>query len=208
MLSARPTARRHLSEAELLTSCQEGERPTHLDECQVCQTRYVELAAFLEAVRNDAAGAADEAFPPERLAAQVAHVIRRLENQSRPVRVLAFPAPRRRVPMVGRAGRRWVAMAAAAGLLIGLATGLAVNFHPFGLDFASPTAVERTAANHKAAPVRPAVLPSTRTTADRRQGDEAFLSEIDSAFASPHVEELQAIDAMTPHVREIAALGR
>ena len=208
MLSARLTARRHLTETELLATCQEGGHPAHLDECQACRTRHAEVAAFLEAAGNDAARAADEVFTPERLDAQAAHVRRRLENLSRPVRVLTFPAPRRTTPMVGRAGRRWVAMAAAAGLLIGLAAGLTVNFHPFGSNFLPRATLAHNAANRTAPSARTATLPGARATAERRQGDEAFLSEADSAFGSPHVEELQAIDAMTPRVREIAAVGR
>jgi ElaB/YqjD/DUF883 family membrane-anchored ribosome-binding protein len=208
VLSARPTARRHLSETELLTARQEGERPAHLDECHACRARFAELEAFLEAVRNDAVDAADEVFAPERLEAQATHVRRRLENLSRPVRVLTFPAPRRGAPMVERAGRRWVAMAAAAGLLIGLAAGFAVSVRPFGSGVQPRAALQRAAGNSKASPARTAALPNVRTAADRRQGDEAFLSEADSAFGSPHVEELQAIDAMTPRVREIAALSR
>ncbi len=208
MLSARETARPHLGERQLLAACQEGERPAHLDECQTCRARYAKLAAFLDAVRQDATGAADEVFTAERLAAQAAHVRRRLKNLSAPVRVLTFPAPRRSAPMVGRAGRRWVAMAAAAGLLIGLATGVTVNFHPFGAQFGPPTAAERAVGDRTAGSARSMALSNAWAAADRRQGDEAFLSEADSAFGSPHVEELQAIDAMTPRVREIAAVSR
>ncbi len=204
MLSAR-TARRHLTEAELLDACRDGAHPAHLDACEACRIRLADLTAWLDAVRQDAVDAADEVFTPERLDAQASHVRRRLENLSLPVRVLTFPAPRRSTPLVGRAGRRWVAMAAAAGLLIGLAAGLTVNVHPFGSDFVPRASVERTAASRR--PARPTALVNPRTTADRRQGDDAFLNEADSAFGSPHVEELQAIDAMTPRVREIAAVG-
>jgi hypothetical protein len=207
VLSARAT-RRHLTEAELLHACRDGAHPAHLDACEACRTRLADLTSWLDAVRQDAVGAADEVFTPERLDAQASHVRRRLENLSQPVRVLTFPAPRRSTPLVGRAGRRWVAMAAAAGLLIGLAAGLTVNVHPFGSDFVPRASVGRTAAGHRPTPALPTALANPRTIAERRQSDDAFLNEAASAFGSPHVEELQAIDAMTPRVREIATVGR
>jgi len=34
--------------------------------------------------------------------------------------------------------------------------------------------------------------------------DEAFLSDLEVALERPHTRELQAFDALTPHVREIS----
>ena len=34
--------------------------------------------------------------------------------------------------------------------------------------------------------------------------DEAFLSDLEIALERPHTRELQAFDALTPHVREIS----
>jgi hypothetical protein len=66
-------------------------------------------------------GEAEDAFPPERLAAQQAQVMRRLEALERPARVIAFPRFARPVTSSQGHAQRWVA-AAAAGV-IGLAAG-------------------------------------------------------------------------------------
>jgi len=41
------------------------------------------------------------------------------------------------------------------------------------------------------------------TLPDPSEGDEAFLSEIEVAGQRPRIRELLAVDALTPHVREI-----
>ena len=200
MLSVKRLVHRHLSERELVASWQEGLRPAHLDLCVACQDRYVALVAFLSRQRGDALDAADAVFPPERLEAQKAHILRRLANLGRPVRVLHFPLPPRVAPAVHRVGRQWVAMAAAAGLIIGLGAGLTVNMHPFGADFARRGPAIQTASQ------RP--NPAGRTVQEPGLSDEAFLSELESALLSPRVEELQALDALTPRVREVALIVR
>ena len=200
MLSTRRIVGRHLSERELVTAWQAELRPAHLEACAPCQDRYVALVAFLSRQRDDALDAADAVFTLERLTAQKTHILRRLENLARPVRVLPFPLPPRLAPAVHRVGRQWVAMAAAAGLVIGLAVGLLVNFHPFGSDFAQRSMATQTASQ------RPG--PASRTVQDLRQSDEAFLRELESALVAPRVQELQAIDALTPSVREVALIVR
>ncbi len=71
------------------------------------------------------AEAADAVFPPEQLAAQQAQILRRLEQLDEPARVISFPRFGRRVHDSGAGGRRvavsWVAVAAAAGLVVGVA---------------------------------------------------------------------------------------
>lgn len=200
MLSVKRIVHRHLGERELVAAFQEGLRPAHLDLCVACQDRYVALVAFLSRQRGDALDAADAAFTPERLAAQKDHILRRLGNLARPVRVLPFPLPPRVAPAVHRVGRQWVAMAAAAGLIIGLAAGLTVNMHPFGADFAQRNPATQTVSQRPNA--------ANRAAQDPAQSDEAFLSELESALVSPRVEELQALDALTPRVREVALIVR
>jgi hypothetical protein len=91
-------------------------------------------------------------------------------------------------------------MAAAAGLIIGLAAGLTVGTHPFGADFARRSPAAQTASQ----------LPNSasRTVQGPRESDEAFLRELESALEGPRVQELQAIDALTPRVREVALIVR
>ncbi len=96
-------------------------------------------------------GEAEEAFPAERLAAQQAQVMRRLEALERPARVIAFPRFARPVTSTQGHAQRWVAAAAAAGLVIGLAAGQFVDvrrmFTPARI---APTQTER-ALDHDAA---------------------------------------------------------
>ena len=116
----------HLSEQALAEALMTGERPAHLDRCDVCAARAVELGRWLDDVRAVGIEAADRAFPAERLAAQQAQILRKLEQLDEPARVIAFPAATR---AQGReaGGRRvapaWVGVAAAAGLVIGVIGG-------------------------------------------------------------------------------------
>ncbi len=179
---------RHLSEEDLLAAWQEGEPDAHLDACASCQARSRALLEFLETVRTDAVAQADRVFTAERLAAQHAHVMRRLEGTLHPARVLSFPALPRGVPVVHLVARRWVALAAAAGLIIGIAAGVAVD--------------RRQILNPDAAAGSASVSASA---ADRiSSNDEAFLSDLETAASAPRVEELQALDDLTPHVREVS----
>lgn len=200
MLSARLTVRRHLSEHALRSAWLDGRLPAHLESCAACRRRYADLVALVDAQREAAIDEADAVFTPERLAAQKAHVLRRLGNLAQPVRVLPFPSSRRHRPIVGRAGRRWVAMAAAAGLLIGLATGLLVNVHPLGPG--RTATFGRGSTGQPVARATDVAATRLRAAQERGQSDEVFLGELEAALGAPHVEELQAIDALTPRVRE------
>ena len=101
----------------------------HLHGCEACTWRYTALAAPLQQLRQDASSEADEVFTPGRLAAQRAAIRHRLEAGTGSPRVVAFPGAqpaRRRV--VHRPAARWMAAAAAAGLLIGVTAGRLVHF--------------------------------------------------------------------------------
>ena len=115
----------HLSERALVDAVTSGTRPHHLDRCDVCAERAVELARWLGSIETDAAEMSDAAFTTERLAAQQHQILRRLEQLDHPARVISFPAAPRQESRAG--GRRvavsWVGVAAAAGLVIGLVGG-------------------------------------------------------------------------------------
>jgi hypothetical protein len=116
----------HLSERAIVEALMAGDRPLHLDRCDVCAARAVEINRGLDAVKAAAIDAADDAFPPERLAAQQAHIQRRLAQLDEPARVIAFPRQYRLDPR--EAGRRrvaagWLGVAAAAGLVVGVIGG-------------------------------------------------------------------------------------
>ncbi len=97
----------------------------------------------METLRSEAAAETDAVFSPERLRAQRLHVSRRLEHLGHPARVITFPgrtAGHQFGSSTPRPVRRWVAAAAAAGLFIGVATGLfldretgrSAGRHPWG----------------------------------------------------------------------------
>jgi hypothetical protein len=116
----------HLSERALLDALVAGARPAHLDRCDLCAERAVNLSRWLDQLQSDAQATADDVFTPERLAAQGHQILRRLEQIDSPARIISFPAAMR----LGRpeaSGRRvsvsWVGVAAAAGLVLGIAGG-------------------------------------------------------------------------------------
>ena len=90
---------RHVTDADLvalwtdnrLGECPRNAAGTHVRECAACRTRLASLSSWLDGLRNDARQEADDAFPRERLAAQQAQILRRLEAMDRPARVLVFP---------------------------------------------------------------------------------------------------------------------
>lgn len=115
----------HLSDQALIEAILTGDRPVHLERCDLCAERAMASSRWLDEVRLVGLEAADQVFTPERLTAQHGQIMRRLEQLDEPSRVLAFPgqthAPRE------SSGRRvapaWVGVAAAAGLLFGLVGG-------------------------------------------------------------------------------------
>jgi anti-sigma factor RsiW len=201
---------RHLPE-ECLFECYLAEHggealaPTaaeHLTDCPECHARYVDLRTFMDGLRTQADAELDEVFPAERLRAQQQQIARRLEHLAHPARVISFPGhppdqhaavPRSRVAM------QWVGAAAAAGLLLGV--GLGTYLYPN----ASLNGPESTVASSPASrPAAPAAAPVVLTGAPEPVIDtEQFLSELELALERPHTPELLALDAMTPHVREI-----
>ena len=116
----------HLSEDALVNAVMTGERPLHLDQCERCAARAVDLGRWLDQVRQEASESVDAAFPVERLAAQQAQILRRLEQLDEPARVIAFPAamrPAQRATGLPRVAPAWLGVAAAAGLVIGVIGG-------------------------------------------------------------------------------------
>ena len=175
----------------------EGRRPTHphLGVCTTCRTRFSLFAEWLEALRADAAAEVDDAFPPERLAAQHAQIFRRIEAAERPARVIAFP----RVPVPAAArpstASRWIAAAAAAGLVVGVGVGQMMDFR-HTVASADPAGIQARLSGARP-PAEKAAVAVTATA-----GDEDFLLDLDSSLSRPSVPELRAIDDLTPRAGE------
>ena len=180
--------------AELWTdvSATGGRQPhPHLESCAACRARFAELSSWLDTLRHDATREADEAFPIERLAAQHAQIFRRLEAAERPARVIAFPKFAQ--PLTSRTSHasRWVAAAAAAGLIVGVGVGQLMDLrHSFSPQ---PTTQARVA---------PAAIPRGIQVVNTT-GDEAFLSELDASLSRAAVPELRALDAFTPRASDL-----
>ena len=115
----------HLSEQALIEAVVGGERPAHLDRCDICAERAVEIGRWMDEVQRVGDEAAEAVFTPERLSAQQAQILRRLEQLDSPARVIAFPAASRgeREASGRRVAASWVGVAAAAGLAIGVVGG-------------------------------------------------------------------------------------
>jgi len=177
-----------------------GSRSTgdaHVGECTQCRARYDAFADWLADARADAIGEAEEVFPPERLAAQHAQILRRLEALDRPARVIAFPRFSQGTVAARRGPQRWIAAAAAAGLIVGLGAGELRDFRR--------TMRRGAPAGYLSGPPR---SPVTQTAVGALQpvvltADDAFLYDSEEASTSSRVEALHALDALTPLVRDM-----
>ena len=175
----------------------------HLTDCDECGARYAELTQFMESLSAGATAETDEIFTADRLRAQRQQITRKLEHLGHPARVISFPS-RAGNHQVGssapRPARRWIAAAAAAGLFVGVGTGIFLDW-------------ERAPGRRSAGVIaRQTVLTATQgriagpleiSLPDRSAEDKAFLSELELAGERPRIRELSAVDALTPHVREI-----
>jgi hypothetical protein len=193
----------HLDDAAIAAiwtdSTLEGRRAAHphLGVCTACRTRFGLFSEGLDELRADAAAHADELFPAERLAAQHAQIFRRIEASERPARVIAFP--KFSAPLTSRSSHasRWIAAAAAAGLIVGVGVGQVMDLRHIGT--VAPAHVQaRLAAPARIASDR-AAAPGVVTPTG---ADEAFLSDLDVSLSRPSVPELRAIDEFTPRAGE------
>lgn len=189
--------RGHLSDVQLAkywTDMRaEGSVDSHLAGCEECRARYGEFERWVTGLGDELRTEADDAFTPDRLAVQQAQIARRLETLERPARVIAFPKAARAVISGHSHVRRWVTVAAAAGLIAGIGLGQVVPEMRHAIDTRrdgqAPILDARlTARAEKARPI--SVSPS----------DDELLED---AFGRPRVSALSALDDVTPHVRDM-----
>lgn len=122
----------HVSDDVLADAWYSGARPAHLDNCDACAERALDMARWLEQTKQLGAETADAIFTPERLAAQQSQIMSRLEQLDRPSKLLAFPrttisempAAMAEMPMPARQQHigAWIAVAAAC-LVLGVIGG-------------------------------------------------------------------------------------
>jgi hypothetical protein len=177
--------RGHLSENALAEVWNTGIRPAHLDSCDICAERAIEISRWLEDVRDIGLAEADAVLSDERLTAQRGQILSRLEQLDRPAKVISFPA--RRVSLADAAtGRRitpaWLAAAAAAGLMLGVVSVELSHLMPWG----QPPTTVASASQSAGSP----------STAD----GELFL---DGMLERPGFGGLSTLDEMTPRAADM-----
>lgn len=176
----------HPDDERLLTRYVEGADAAvdrHLAWCVSCRRRLSEVSADLEAMYDGAALDADEAFSPERLAAQRRAVQQRL-GAAVPARVLPFPG-------VEPGSRYWPFMHVAAAAVLVAMSGAGLVRIAQESDTGAVIGIHTSAA--------PAALSSARLA--RETADRA-LEDIEVALAEPRTAELRVLDALTPSVRD------
>lgn len=204
----------HLKDDQLLdcyVSARGGEMPDprvaeHLSDCTHCACSYDEIVTLMEGLRDVADAETDALFPAERLAHQQEEILRRIEHVHRSARVISFPGrePALRPHAGSRLTPRWTAAAAAACLFLGVALGAFI-----GPDFHRASAPERQTAPPPMTVATPAPAPRVGVAdAQPPVDNDAFIGELEFALARPHTRELQAFDALTPHVRDIDFRGK
>jgi len=188
----------HLTDEQLLDAYFLADDTTHLQACAGCRDRFNDVVGTLERAREDAVREADAVFTPDRLHDQRDRIMRRLERHGQSAEVLRFPnrfgSQRAAHRLLGPA-RRWVAGAAAAGLVAGVFLGFAVD---------------RRVSTSAAATVPSALSTSNRQYASAQ--DEKILGEIEDVLTGPsrRVLELRALDDMTmpPDLQEASFIPR
>ena len=170
----------HVAGAEHARQCVE-----HVEHCAECRGRHESLRALLENTAAAATADADAAFSAEHLTRQYDRIMERVEQVSRAGRVIRFPATFGRItPPSAASGSRWVAAAAAAGLVVGLLGGhlthdLRVQTGS-GLPGRSPAAA------------RAAIVPVAQPAEDD------LLGQVEVAFEGRGPSALRPLDALTP----------
>ena len=194
---------RHLTDTDLMAVWADmrlGEPPPtaaggHVRQCAPCRARLTSLTSWLDGLRTDAHREADEAFSRERLVAQQGQILRRLEAMERPARVLTFPRFAKAISARDGGRQRWIAAAAAAGLVVGI--GLGQTFHL--MDSSSPADTQVRAVS---APMERAARGGVMLTPIAGGSDENFLYP-DAPLSSERIpESLRSLHEITPSARD------
>lgn len=152
------------------------------------QDEAASLEASLEKYRAAACAEADAQFDDRALESQRHKILARLAHLGHPAKVIRFPkAPYGDLP-ISRVNRRWISVAAAAGLLIGLLGGQVLNLVPQPSRRVAPTASAGASSTPDSGPVFvPASVPV----------DDGLLSEIDLMMEVRSASAIRALDEFT-----------
>jgi hypothetical protein len=200
---------RHVQE-DRLVECYYAERrgeafdppiAEHLADCDHCRGRFADLRDLMTSLADEADAATDSLFSADWLREQRRTIARRIEHVGHVARVLSFPARfagTQTTSSAQKGVRRWVAVAAAAGLFVGVGTGLFLDgWRPQQATLQYVTARQTPAHAPRLTPVAEIAIAPTV------DADEYFMSDLEMAIERPQTRELLAFDALTPHVREI-----
>jgi hypothetical protein len=142
---------------------------------------------LLDAYRAAACAEADAHFDDRALEAQRHKILSRLAHIGHPAKVIRFPrAPYGQIA-TAPVNRRWISVAAAAGLIIGVLGGQFVNIVPKPTRRLAPMATSIA----PSAPARPAFIQTASVV------DDGLLGEIDNALQLRSAAELRVLDELT-----------
>ena len=150
-------------------------------------TRKLSDDALLEAYRAAACAEADAQFDDRALESQRHKILARLAHFGHPAKVLRFPKAGYADLPIPSVNRRWISVAAAAGLLIGLLGGQLVHIFPQQTRRLAPMATSIA----PSAPSRPAYVAVAVPV------DDGLLGEIDYAVQLRSPSELRVLDELT-----------
>jgi hypothetical protein len=175
---------------------------SHLSRCDQCAAAFARLAADADGLRELAFAQADQVFDDGMLDAQRTRILDRLAHIGQAARVLNFPRPTREVVMPSSSSsRRWVSVAAAAGLIIGLVAGQTLRFVPSGVSSREGVTTIQTPDRSGSAMIIPASTASPLT-------DDELMEEVEVAVRLRRAQSLQALDGLTPTAADLLAMGR
>jgi len=146
--------------------------------------------AVIEAYRVAAHAEADAHFDDRALEAQRHKILARLANMAHPAKVIRFPVHAPVETPVAGVNRRWISVAAAAGLIIGLLGGQVVHLVP-----------QQT---RRLAPMASSIAPSASSVTSYAPArislpqDDGLLGEVDFAVQLRSASELRTLDELTP----------
>ena len=174
---------------------------SHLSRCDECAAAFAGLTADADGLRELAFAQADEVFDDGMLDAQRTRILDRLAHIGQAARVLNFPRRTREIVMPASGNsRRWISVAAAAGLIIGLVAGQTLRLTPSGMP-------SRESATMQASDRQGGVMLIPASTTSPLTDDE-LMEEVEVSVRLRRAHSLQALDGLTPTAADLLALGR
>jgi hypothetical protein len=152
-------------------------------------TSELDQNAALEAYRAAACAEADAHFDDRALETQRHKILARLAHLGHPAKIIRFPKAGPAEAPASPINRRWISVAAAAGLIIGLLGGQLVHLVP-------------ESSNRRLSPMATSIAPSAPSTPTlvpvAASFDDGLLGEIEMAMQVRIANELRALDDFTP----------